>query len=101
MGGGNGAKAAQKRERALKDAKGGAVSQLKVNEKAMNKKCATCMQPFLQTANKKVRHVLCCCFRGWDFTFVGALHGGGRVPWVWAGMGRARAGVEGVGCCDC
>jgi len=63
MGGGNGAKAAQKRERALKDAKGGAVSQLKVNEKAMNKKCATCMQPFLQTANKKVRSFF--CFVSW------------------------------------
>jgi len=58
MGGGNGAKAAQKRERALKDAKGGANSQLKVNTAAMNKKCATCMQPFLQTANKKVRQVV-------------------------------------------
>jgi len=57
MGGGNGAKAAQKRERAAKDAAGGAKSQLKVNVAAMNKKCSTCLQPFLQTANKKVRDV--------------------------------------------
>jgi len=55
MGGGNGAKAAQKRERAMKDAQGGgAKSQLKVNVSAMNKKCSVCMQPFLQTTNKKV-----------------------------------------------
>jgi len=53
MGGGNGAKAAQKRERAAKDAAGGAKSQLKVNVAAMNKKCSVCLQPFLQTANKK------------------------------------------------
>ncbi|GAB7340019.1 hypothetical protein MBLNU457_6524t1 [Dothideomycetes sp. NU457] len=54
MGGGNGAKAAQKRERAMKDAQGGgAKSQLKVNISAMNKKCSVCMQPFLQTTNKK------------------------------------------------
>lgn len=54
MGGGNGAKAAQKRERAAKDAKGTAKSQLKDNIAAMNKKCSICLQPFLQTANKKV-----------------------------------------------
>jgi len=58
MGGGNGAKAAQKRERAAKDAAGGAKSQLKVNTAAMNKKCSVCLQPFLQTTNKKVCNVL-------------------------------------------
>lgn len=67
MGGGNGAKAAQKRERAAKDAKGTAKSQLKDNIAAMNKKCSICLQPFLQTANKKVcRFHLLLVGSGWS-----------------------------------
>lgn len=49
MGGGNGAKAAQKRERNAKAAKKGPTSQLKQNEKALTIQCMTCRQTFLQT----------------------------------------------------
>jgi hypothetical protein len=50
MGGGNGAKAAQKRERNAKLAGGAAKSQLKVNEKAKSIQCKVCFQTFLSTA---------------------------------------------------
>lgn len=51
MGGGNGAKAAQKRERNAKAAaKKGPTSQLKQNEKALTIQCMTCRQTFLQTS---------------------------------------------------
>ncbi|SPO02338.1 uncharacterized protein DNG_05011 [Cephalotrichum gorgonifer] len=50
MGGGNGAKAAQKRARNMKDAKGEAKSQLKSNAAACNISCNICKQSFLQTA---------------------------------------------------
>ncbi|KAK9897099.1 DUF1909-domain-containing protein [Cystobasidium minutum MCA 4210] len=50
---GNGAKAQQKRDRAAKDGKKEPNSQLKTNEKAMNKKCNICMSTFLQTTSKK------------------------------------------------
>ncbi|KAJ7783540.1 DUF1909-domain-containing protein [Mycena maculata] len=47
---GNGAKAAQKRERnAEKGAAKGSKSQAKVNEAAKSIICATCRQPFLIT----------------------------------------------------
>ncbi|KAE8369609.1 At2g23090-like protein [Aspergillus caelatus] len=46
---GNGAKAASKRERNAKDAKGTAKSQLKVNEAAKDIICSTCRQTFLKT----------------------------------------------------
>lgn len=49
MGGGNGAKAASKRARNQKDAKGEAKSQLKVNEKAMDIQCQICKSTFLKT----------------------------------------------------
>ncbi|KAK1828521.1 At2g23090-like protein [Podospora conica] len=52
MGGGNGAKAAQKRERNLKAAGGNAKSQLKANEKAMNIQCDTCKATFLSTTRE-------------------------------------------------
>ncbi|KAJ9161457.1 hypothetical protein NKR19_g2260 [Coniochaeta hoffmannii] len=53
MGGGNGAKAAQKRERNAKDAKGGAKSQLKVNEAAKSIQCKVCFATFLSTTREK------------------------------------------------
>ncbi|EAW12227.1 uncharacterized protein ACLA_061890 [Aspergillus clavatus NRRL 1] len=46
---GNGAKAASKRERNAKDAKGSAKSQLKVNEAAKDIMCNVCRQTFLRT----------------------------------------------------
>jgi len=46
---GNGAKAAQKRDRNAKDAKGTAKSQLKTNEKAMDIQCQICKSTFLKT----------------------------------------------------
>ncbi|KXJ91243.1 hypothetical protein Micbo1qcDRAFT_162877 [Microdochium bolleyi] len=46
---GNGAKAAQKRDRNAKDAKGAAKSQLKTNEKAMDIQCQICKSTFLKT----------------------------------------------------
>lgn len=50
MGGGNGAKAASKRERAQKNAAGGtAKSQLKVNESAKDIQCQICKSTFLKT----------------------------------------------------
>ncbi|CAG8953169.1 hypothetical protein HYFRA_00003369 [Hymenoscyphus fraxineus] len=49
MGGGNGAKAASKRERNAKDTKGAAKSQLKANEKAMDIQCVVCKSTFLKT----------------------------------------------------
>ncbi len=49
---GQGAKAAQKRERNAKDAKGSAKSQLKVNQKAMNIQCDTCKATFLSTTQE-------------------------------------------------
>ena len=52
MGGGNGAKAAQKRERNAKEAKGSAKSQLKTNAKAMNIQCDTCKSTFLATTRE-------------------------------------------------
>ncbi|KAI9189090.1 hypothetical protein H9P43_000518 [Blastocladiella emersonii ATCC 22665] len=48
---GNGAKAAQKRERNAKKAGGDAKSQLKVNEAAKSIQCTICKQTFLGTAN--------------------------------------------------
>ncbi|KAK3329454.1 At2g23090 like protein [Apodospora peruviana] len=53
MGGGNGAKAAQKRERNAKNAAGGAKSQLKVNEAAKDIQCDTCKATFLKTTREK------------------------------------------------
>ncbi|ELR06169.1 hypothetical protein VC83_01299 [Pseudogymnoascus destructans] len=50
MGGGNGAKAASKRERAAKDAKPAAKSQKKVNERAMDVQCNICKATFLKTS---------------------------------------------------
>ncbi|VBB71583.1 Putative protein of unknown function [Podospora comata] len=52
MGGGNGAKAAQKRARNAKDAAPKAASQLKSNEKAMSIICNICKQTFLSTSRK-------------------------------------------------
>ena len=52
MGGGNGAKAAQKRERNAKNAGGAAKSQLKINEKAKNIQCDTCKATFLSTTRE-------------------------------------------------
>ncbi|KAK0657557.1 At2g23090 like protein [Cercophora newfieldiana] len=52
MGGGNGAKAAQKRERNAKNGGGAAKSQLKVNAKAMNIQCDTCKATFLSTTRE-------------------------------------------------
>ncbi|PHH50260.1 hypothetical protein CFIMG_005980RA [Ceratocystis fimbriata CBS 114723] len=49
---GNGAKAQQKRERAAKDGKGAAKSQLKANAQACNIQCVICKSTFLQTIAK-------------------------------------------------
>ncbi|KAJ2920264.1 hypothetical protein MD484_g59, partial [Candolleomyces efflorescens] len=46
---GNGAKAAQKRERNGDKGKGNAKSQLKVNEAAKTIVCTVCKQPFMNT----------------------------------------------------
>ncbi|KAK3336732.1 At2g23090 like protein [Cercophora scortea] len=73
MGGGNGAKAAQKRARNLKDAGGAAKSQLKSNVSAMNIQCQICKATFLQTtreaaltehAANKHSKLLADCFPG-------------------------------------
>ncbi|KAI3395094.1 hypothetical protein diail_1774 [Diaporthe ilicicola] len=50
MGGGNGAKSAQKRERAAKNAGKEAKSQLKVNESAKDIQCKVCFSTFLKTS---------------------------------------------------
>ncbi|KAL2285313.1 hypothetical protein FJTKL_08260 [Diaporthe vaccinii] len=50
MGGGNGAKSAQKRERAAKNAGKEAKSQLKVNETAKDIQCKVCFSTFLKTS---------------------------------------------------
>ncbi|KAK0384076.1 hypothetical protein NLU13_8165 [Sarocladium strictum] len=47
---GNGARAQQKRERNMKDQKGVAKSQLKVNEQAKDIQCTICKSTFLKTA---------------------------------------------------
>ena len=52
MGGGNGAKAAQKRERNADKNKKSAGSQLKTNEAAKTIVCAQCKQSFLGTMRK-------------------------------------------------
>ncbi|KAJ4297042.1 hypothetical protein N0V88_003958 [Collariella sp. IMI 366227] len=52
MGGGNGAKAAQKRARNDKKAGTKAVSQLKTNVAAMSIICAQCRQTFLSTSRE-------------------------------------------------
>ncbi|KAK4105724.1 DUF1909-domain-containing protein [Parathielavia hyrcaniae] len=52
MGGGNGAKAAQKRARNDKKAGPKAASQLKANVQAMNIICAVCKQTFLSTSRE-------------------------------------------------
>ncbi|KAH6569666.1 hypothetical protein BASA50_002137 [Batrachochytrium salamandrivorans] len=49
---GNGAKAAMRRDRSEKDAKGG-KSQLKTNQAAMTVICSICRQTFLQTIKRK------------------------------------------------
>ncbi|KAF1825855.1 DUF1909-domain-containing protein [Dissoconium aciculare CBS 342.82] len=49
---GNGAKAAQKRDRNAKDAKKGPSSQLKTNEAAQSVKCKICFQTFQSTTKK-------------------------------------------------
>ncbi|KUI58687.1 hypothetical protein VM1G_06120 [Cytospora mali] len=49
MGGGNGAKSAQKRERNAKNAGKEAKSQLKVNEQAKDIQCKVCFSTFLKT----------------------------------------------------
>ncbi|CEN59834.1 At2g23090 like protein [Aspergillus pseudodeflectus] len=46
---GNGAKAAMKRERNAKDAKGNGKSQTKINEAAKDIQCVVCRQTFLKT----------------------------------------------------
>ncbi|KAF8807202.1 DUF1909-domain-containing protein [Phlegmacium glaucopus] len=46
---GNGAKAAQKRERNAEKGAKGSKSQAKINEAAKSIVCATCKQPFLIT----------------------------------------------------
>ncbi|KAL3475968.1 At2g23090 like protein [Aspergillus californicus] len=46
---GNGARAAQKRERNAKDAKGTGKSQLKANESAKDIQCVICKSTFLKT----------------------------------------------------
>ncbi|KAF2660351.1 DUF1909-domain-containing protein [Lophiostoma macrostomum CBS 122681] len=52
---GNGARAAQKRERnAAKGGKGEAKSQLKSNAAALSIKCKTCFQSFQSTTNRKM-----------------------------------------------
>ncbi|TFK41381.1 hypothetical protein BDQ12DRAFT_679369 [Crucibulum laeve] len=70
---GNGAKAAQKRERNQATANKGGKSQAKVNEAAKNIVCATCKQPFLLTtrapaleehAQNKHSKTLADCFPG-------------------------------------
>ncbi|RHZ54880.1 uncharacterized protein CDV56_104585 [Aspergillus thermomutatus] len=70
---GNGAKAASKRERNAKDAKGAAKSQLKVNEAAKDIICNVCRQTFLKTtrapaltehASNKHSKTLQDCFPG-------------------------------------
>ncbi|KAJ9607829.1 hypothetical protein H2200_007908 [Cladophialophora chaetospira] len=53
MGGGNGAKAAQKRERAMKDGKKDPQSQLKTNAKAQSIKCKICFATFQSTSARK------------------------------------------------
>ncbi|KIW67281.1 hypothetical protein PV04_06546 [Phialophora macrospora] len=53
MGGGNGAKAAQKRERNAKDAKKDPQSQLKSNAKAQTIKCKICFGTFQSTSARK------------------------------------------------
>ncbi|CAH7688097.1 At2g23090 like protein [Phakopsora pachyrhizi] len=74
MGGGNGAKAAQKRERNAKASGAVAKSQLKVNEAAMNIQCKVCFQTFLQTsrepalkehAENKHSKTIAICFPMW------------------------------------
>jgi hypothetical protein len=52
MGGGNGAKAAQKRERNAEKNKKSAGSQLKSNEAAKTIKCELCKQSFLGTMRR-------------------------------------------------
>jgi hypothetical protein len=52
MGGGNGAKAAQKRERNAEKNKKAAGSQLKQNEAAKTIVCVLCKQAFLGTMRK-------------------------------------------------
>ncbi|OSX67757.1 hypothetical protein POSPLADRAFT_1051882 [Postia placenta MAD-698-R-SB12] len=49
---GNGAKAAQKRERNAAKAGGAAKSQTKTNQAALNIICATCRQTFLLTTRE-------------------------------------------------
>jgi len=53
MGGGNGNKAAQKRERNAKDAKKEPQSQLKSNVKAQTIKCKVCFATFQSTSARK------------------------------------------------
>ncbi|KAK4229741.1 At2g23090 like protein [Podospora fimiseda] len=73
MGGGNGAKAAQKRARNAKAAAPKGGSQLKTNTAAMNIICATCKQTFLSTsrmpqlelhAENKHKSTAALCFPG-------------------------------------
>ncbi|KAJ2905707.1 hypothetical protein MKZ38_004574 [Zalerion maritima] len=52
MGGGNGAKAAQKRERNKKKADGAPKSQLKSNAAAQTLKCKICMTTFQSTTKQ-------------------------------------------------
>ncbi|KAH7375648.1 At2g23090 like protein [Plectosphaerella cucumerina] len=68
---GNGARAAQKRERNAKDAKGVAKSQLKVNAAAKDIQCVVCKATFLKTtkapaltehADNKHKKTLADCF---------------------------------------
>jgi len=73
---GNGAKAAQKRERNAKDQKGSAKSQLKTNEAAKSIACSICKQTFLSTTrqpqlqqhteNKHSGKTFAECFPGYE-----------------------------------
>lgn len=54
MGGGNGCKAAMRRERSKDQGKKTQASQLKVNEKALSYVCQSCFTSFLCTANEKI-----------------------------------------------
>jgi len=54
MGGGNGAKAAHKREMASKDAKKGPSSQLKSNAAAQTIQCDVCKQTFQGTSKRPI-----------------------------------------------
>lgn len=67
MGGGNGAKAAQRRERNTEKNKKAAGSQLKSIEAAKTIVCAKCKQSFISTMRKPAltAHAEVCCHPMW------------------------------------